>query len=154
MKTRKKENTEKLMSNTNRMKFKDLNSSLIDNYIGKRLKLRRIMLHMSQDEVASLVGVTFQQVQKYESGATKISANRLFILAKILQVDIQFFFEGLEREHPEFTQFGEDANYVEDGSVRFDPLTDNETLTLVNLYWKGDNENRRKSILSFVDSMI
>ena len=76
---------------------KELDINLVDEYIGKRLKLRRVMLHMSQHELASMIGVTFQQVQKYESGANRISASRLFIIAKVLQVDIAFFYNGLEK---------------------------------------------------------
>ena len=67
---------------------RDVDVSLLDAYVGKRLKLRRLMLHMSQDELASMIGVTFQQIQKYESGANRISASRLFVISKILQIDM------------------------------------------------------------------
>ena len=80
---------------------KELDVSLLDEYVGKRLKLRRVMLRMSQDELACMIGVTFQQVQKYESGVNRISASRLFIISKVLQVDVGFFFYGLEKEVPE-----------------------------------------------------
>ena len=78
----------------------ELDSGVFDVYIGQRLKLRRTILKMSQDELASMVGVTFQQIQKYESGANRISASKLFVFSKILNVDISFFFEGLERKVP------------------------------------------------------
>ncbi len=73
--------------------LQEIDASLLDAYVGKRVKLRRVMLHMSQDELASMVGVTFQQIQKYESGANKISASRLFIISKILQINLSFFFD-------------------------------------------------------------
>ena len=134
--------------------MKEIDASLLDVYIGKRLKLRRIMLHMSQDELASMVGVTFQQIQKYESGNTKLSASRLFVLAKVLQVDVPFFFDGLEKEIPGFDKFEESIGYVSEDAVDFDPMRDSETLELVNTYWKLQNPEKRKKILEFIVSMI
>ena len=134
--------------------MKEMDASLLDAYIGKRLKLRRIMLHMSQDELASMVGVTFQQIQKYESGNTKLSASRLFILAKVLQVDVPFFFDGLEKEVPGFDKFEESIGCVSEEAIDFDPMRDNETLELVNTYWKLQNPEKRKKILEFIVSMI
>ncbi len=131
-----------------------MDAGLLDNYIGKRLKLRRLMLHMNQDELASMIGVTFQQIQKYESGNTKLSASRLFVLARVLQVDIPFFFEGLEKEVPEFSKFEENINSVSDNVVEFDPMRDSETLQLVNIYWKLQDPVKRKKILDFIASMV
>ncbi len=128
--------------------------SLLDAYIGKRLKLRRLMLHMNQDELASMIGVTFQQIQKYESGNTKLSASRLFVLAKVLHVDVPFFFEGLEKEVPDFSKFEENLNCVSEETVEFDPMRDNETLQLVNIYWKLQDPVKRRKILDFIASMI
>ncbi|MCR5507031.1 MAG: helix-turn-helix domain-containing protein [bacterium] len=137
-----------------KFEMKEMNAGLIDVYIGKRLKLRRIMLHMSQDELASMVGVTFQQIQKYESGNTKLSASRLLILAKVLQVDIQYFYDGLEKEVPGIDEFEASVGYVSEKVIEFDPMRDNETLELVNSYWKLQNPEKRKKILDFIVSMI
>jgi transcriptional regulator with XRE-family HTH domain len=68
----------------------------IDQYIGRRLKQRRVEIGHSQEKLAILVGLTFQQIQKYEKGINRISASRLFDLARILEVPIAFFYEGLE----------------------------------------------------------
>ena len=132
---------------------RDVDVSLLDAYVGKRLKLRRLMLHMSQDELASMIGVTFQQIQKYESGANRISASRLFVISKILQIDISFFFDGLERDISAFVDFENDVNSVSEDGVKFDPMRDNETLQLVNAYWKLPDVEKRQKILDFIVSM-
>lgn len=140
---------------------KGLDVNLLDEYVGKRLKLRRVMLHMSQDELASMIGVTFQQVQKYESGANRVSASRLFIISKVLQVDVGFFFYGLEKEIPEvvdaFSNYFEsvgDENHVSEESVTFDdPMNNTETLRLVNAYWRLNDAEKRQKILDFIISM-
>jgi transcriptional regulator with XRE-family HTH domain len=65
-----------------------------DKHVGSRLRMRRLMLDMSQTEIADALGLTFQQVQKYEKGANRVSASRLQHLSQILQVTVPFFFEG------------------------------------------------------------
>ena len=67
----------------------------VDKHVGERVRLRRIMLKMSQTELGNKIGVTFQQLQKYEKGANRIGASRLYQLAQILNVPPGFFFEGL-----------------------------------------------------------
>ena len=66
----------------------------VDKHVGSRVRMRRKMLNMSQGELADALGVTFQQVQKYEKGSNRISASRLQEAARILQVPVPFFFEG------------------------------------------------------------
>jgi transcriptional regulator with XRE-family HTH domain len=68
--------------------------NLIDKHVGGRLRMRRMMLDMSQEKLADAFGITFQQVQKYEKGTNRISASRLQHAANLLQIPIQFFFEG------------------------------------------------------------
>jgi transcriptional regulator with XRE-family HTH domain len=67
----------------------------IDVHVGSRIRMRRQFISMSQERLGELLGITFQQVQKYEKGANRISASRLFYTAKTLGVTVQFFFEGL-----------------------------------------------------------
>lgn len=134
--------------------LKDLDVGLLDAYVGKRLKLRRVMLHMSQDELASMIGVTFQQIQKYESGSNKISVSRLFVIAKVLQVDISFFFDGIENDMPEFAVCESSVDSVDEEVREFDPFSDNETLQLVNAYWKLSDTQKRQKILDFILSMV
>src|SRR5277367_1628390 len=68
----------------------------VDTHVGKRLRLRRTMMGLSQEAVAKAVGITFQQVQKYEKGANAMNANRLYEFAQFMHVPVAYFFEGLE----------------------------------------------------------
>ncbi len=68
----------------------------IDVHVGKRLRLRRSLMGLSQEKLAELVGVTFQQIQKYERGTNRIGCSRLYRLAQVLQVPVSYFFEGLD----------------------------------------------------------
>jgi transcriptional regulator with XRE-family HTH domain len=74
------------------MRTEVLNS--IDKHVGSRARMRRNMLGMSQEKLADELGITFQQVQKYEKGANRISASRLHDMARILRIPVPFFFEG------------------------------------------------------------
>ena len=68
----------------------------IDVQVGNRVRIRRMLIGMSQERLGDLLGLTFQQVQKYEKGANRIGAGRLFEVARILNVPIDFFYEGVE----------------------------------------------------------
>jgi transcriptional regulator with XRE-family HTH domain len=68
--------------------------SLIDLHVGKRVRMRRMMLNLSQAKLAEPLGLTFQQVQKYENGTNRIAPSRLQLIASTLQVPVAFFFEG------------------------------------------------------------
>jgi transcriptional regulator with XRE-family HTH domain len=70
----------------------------IDRHLGKRLRQRRRMLGQTQQQIAEAVGVRFQQIQKYECGANRISAARLWLLAKALEAPVASFFDGLTEE--------------------------------------------------------
>jgi transcriptional regulator with XRE-family HTH domain len=71
----------------------------IDRHVGGRMRERRIMLGLTQQEMAKLIGVTYQQAHKYETGINRIAAGRLHQIAKALDVEISYFFEGVETEH-------------------------------------------------------
>jgi transcriptional regulator with XRE-family HTH domain len=70
----------------------------IDHYVGARVRERRIMLGFTQQQLADLIGVTYQQAHKYERGINRISAGRLFDIAQVLSVPVNYFFEGLDGE--------------------------------------------------------
>jgi transcriptional regulator with XRE-family HTH domain len=70
----------------------------VDEHVGRKIRERRIMLGLSQQALASLIGVTYQQAHKYERGINRLSASRLFDIAEALGVDISFFFDGIEGE--------------------------------------------------------
>src|SRR5277367_6609496 len=67
----------------------------VDKHVGSRVRMRRLMLEMSQTDIADALGLTFQQVQKYEKGTNRIGASRLQHISQILQVQVPFFFEGV-----------------------------------------------------------
>ena len=70
-------------------------SNAVDAHVGERVRMRRKLLGVSQDQLADSLGLTFQQVQKYERGANRISASKLFRIAEILSIDVAYFFDGL-----------------------------------------------------------
>lgn len=71
------------------------NATLVDRHIGRRIKLQRLNLGMSQEALGERIGLTFQQIQKYEKGVNRVSATRLYDLSNVLNVDIAFFYDGL-----------------------------------------------------------
>lgn len=68
----------------------------VDTYVGGRIRERRVMLGLSQQQMANLIGVTYQQAHKYERGINRISAGRLYEIARVLSVPVSFFYEGLD----------------------------------------------------------
>jgi transcriptional regulator with XRE-family HTH domain len=88
----------------------------VDKHVGARVRMRRMMLNMSQSDLGEALGVTFQQVQKYEKGTNRVSASRLQRMAQVLQVPVPFFFEGLahmESDRKANTQVALPAEIVE-----------------------------------------
>jgi transcriptional regulator with XRE-family HTH domain len=76
---------------------RDAKHNLVDSHVGARMKLRRTLLGMSQERLGEALGLTFQQVQKYERGVNRVSASRLYDLARVLDVPISFFFSRLPK---------------------------------------------------------
>src|SRR5580698_4275963 len=77
----------------------------IDDYVGSRIRERRIMLGLTQQQLAELIGVTYQQAHKYERGINRVSAGRLFEIARVLAVPVGYFYEGIGDEGtPQITQ--------------------------------------------------
>jgi len=130
----------------------NVGTTAIDEHIGQRIQLRRVMLGLSQKDLAEKCGVSFQQIQKYETAGNRISASRLFDLSVILETPVSFFFRGLPGNTPEETRSGRRPLHVSDGG-RDDPLTKNETLQLVNLYWRLGTDEQRKMILGMLRAL-
>lgn len=135
------------------MSGKPFTPNAIDEHIGQRMQLRRVMLGLSQKDLAKLCGVTFQQIQKYERAGNRIPASRLFELSAALETPVSFFFSGLpgfiERE-PRNGHLPK--NRVCDGGDN-DPLARTETLELIALYWKLPNEEQRQMILKILHTL-
>jgi transcriptional regulator with XRE-family HTH domain len=74
--------------------MKTVETNLVDRHVGSRVRMRRMMLDLSQEKLGDALGLTFQQVQKYENGTNRISASRLQHISQILRVPVPFFFEG------------------------------------------------------------
>ena len=109
----------------------------IDLHLGKRLRRRRRLLGLTQQQLASAVGVRFQQIQKYECGANRISAARLWELAEALEVPINYFYEGLEADAA--SDGGNDAVKRSE-----QVLARKETLDLVRAYYRLGERPRRR----------
>jgi len=107
-----------------------------DLHVGKRLRRRRRLLGLTQQELASQVGVRFQQIQKYECGANRMTSSRLYDLAKALNVAVQYFFDGIE---------GDDLLAANDAErLDGDILSQKETLELVRAYYRLGERPRRR----------
>lgn len=113
----------------------------VDQHVGQRIQLRRTMMGLSQKDLADNCGVSFQQIQKYETAGNRISASRLFSISQVLQTPVSFFFSGLPGNMPEETKTTRSARMSEP-RVDDDPLSKNETLQLIKLYWKLPDDQR------------
>ena len=116
----------------------------IDIHVGARLRLQRTLLGLSQEKLGEAVGITFQQLQKYERGATRISASRLFNLAQVLDVPVSFFFDDMPPRSAEDTQRSYDEEFHDADDVG--SMTRRETLELVCAYYRiGESGVRRRA---------
>ncbi len=131
------------------MSGKPFHPTSVDEHIGQRIQLRRTMMGLSQKDLAQICGVTFQQIQKYETAGNRISASRLFELSTALETPVSFFFAGLPGNMPE-TRSGKLRVSEQKNN---DPLSKNESLQLINLYWKLPNDEQRKMVLQMLRSL-
>lgn len=119
----------------------------IDIHVGSRVKLRRNYLGMSQEKLGKAIGLTFQQVQKYEKGTNRVGASRLFELSQVLSVPVSYFYEGAPT-------FGTGIGLEEEtDSYEPDPMSKRETLDLIRAYYSIEDKTVRKRILDLVRSM-
>ncbi|MCC7305164.1 MAG: helix-turn-helix transcriptional regulator [Alphaproteobacteria bacterium] len=125
----------------------------VDVHVGQRLRIRRSLLGLSQEKLAEAIGLTFQQVQKYERGLNRISAGRLFQFSKILDVPVTYFFEqfGNTPENQNFLQGL--ADHEQQEFLPTDLLQSKETLDLVRSYYNIEDQETRRNINKFVKSM-
>lgn len=115
----------------------------VDQHVGRQLRRRRTYLGLSQSDVAEALGVTFQQVQKYERGATRISASRLHILSEALEVPVSYFFAGL-------------PGYDDEGpAIEVQNATNEhrETRELIRLFHAITNTRQRREFLDLVRTL-
>ena len=144
------------MADTGRDKnFRVTNNNAVDVHVGKRVRMRRTLLGMSQEQLGVSLNITFQQVQKYERGANRISASRLWDISQILDVQITYFFDDMTddtmRSSPRRVSRGENMGLGDD-NVR-DPMARRETLELVRSYYSIEKPKVRKRIAEMVKSL-
>lgn len=123
----------------------------VDTHIGQRVQLRRVMLGMSQSDLAKRCGVSFQQIQKYETAGNRIPAARLFDISQALETSVAFFFMGLPGNFPPETKSNRSMRVSE--PKKNDPLGKTESLKLVNLYWNLPNDNQREMIMKMLKTL-
>ncbi|MBU2937487.1 MULTISPECIES: helix-turn-helix domain-containing protein [Pacificibacter] len=108
----------------------------VDVHVGKRVRHRRWMVGMTQQQLAEKVGIKFQQIQKYETGMNRVSASRLWDISEALGVPVAFFFEGVD--------VTANTDVAVSGSVPADILADKEALELVRSYYSIPENQRRR----------
>jgi transcriptional regulator with XRE-family HTH domain len=121
----------------------------VDKYVGSRVRMRRIMLGMSQEKLGDALGLTFQQVQKYEKGTNRIGASRLHQIADVLQVPVSFLFEG----GPTGSTPIDGANEASSPAYVSDFLATSEGLALTRAFTRIDDPKLRRSIVDLVEQI-
>ncbi|MBB5700384.1 transcriptional regulator with XRE-family HTH domain [Ochrobactrum daejeonense] len=121
----------------------------IDVHVGSRIRLRRNMLGLSQEKLGESLGITFQQIQKYEKGTNRVGASRLQAISSILNVPVSFFFEDAPGSGTTTAGFSEDneATYV------VDFLNSNEGVQLTRAFTKISDPKVRRKIIDLVKSL-
>lgn len=129
----------------------------IDIHVGARAKLRRGIMGLSQENLAEALGITFQQIQKYERGANRISASRLHKLSETLGVPVGYFFEGYNEDEPE-RAYGfsdtpqEDFSWLEENGG--DLMERKETIDLVRTYYSVQDPALRKNFVKMLKTLV
>ena len=145
-----------------------LHSGKIDLHVGSRIRLRRTQLGLSQEKLGEALGITFQQIQKYERGANRVGASRLYHIASILDVPISFFFDDMGNGKQAFSHAPSHMGEVAEQRPPFNKsqnpptctgsedqalLSRKETLELVRAYYRIPQPALRKKILDLITSM-
>jgi transcriptional regulator with XRE-family HTH domain len=125
----------------------------VDVHVGTRVRLRRTLLGMTQTGLGDAIGLTFQQVQKYERGVNRIGSSRLYDLARVLDVPINFFFDEMPKEVA--SKSGAASSGPVEGAEAFDPdiVSKRETLELVRAYYKIESPQIRKRLFEMVKAL-
>ncbi len=136
--------------------FRITNNNAIDMHVGKRVRLRRTLLGMSQEQLGTELIITFQQVQKYKWGTNRISASRLWDIGQILDVPISYFFDDMSQDTMKISpgRIGRGGDVINQHSDQIrDPMACRETLELVRTYYTIEKPIVRKRISEMVKSI-
>jgi transcriptional regulator with XRE-family HTH domain len=117
-------------------------SHYVDIHVGQKIRRRRWMTDMTQKQLADAVGIKFQQIQKYETGANRVSASRLFEISQALDVPVSYFFESIEGAHDGDVVAIETA--TDENAVPADLFQGKEAIELLNCYYRWPEEQRRR----------
>lgn len=120
----------------------------IDRIVGQRLRWRRRELKLTQEQLGEKLGLTFQQVQKYEKGVNRIAAGRLFEIAQVLGITITYFYEGVD----DMLNIPHRMNVQEDEHPPSLPIMDGEAVELVKAYQNIDDKYLRRSLLETIQA--
>ncbi|GLQ07294.1 helix-turn-helix domain-containing protein [Sneathiella chinensis] len=119
----------------------------VDVHVGQQLRIKRTLLGMTQSELGDAMGLTFQQIQKYEQGSNRIGSSKLYQLSRVLEVPIGYFFEGLS-DDPTVASLPSHAQHLQK-----DPAAKRETLELVRAFSRIEDHQIRDSIVAMVKSV-
>lgn len=122
----------------------------IDRHVGSRVRMRRMMVSMSQEKLGERLGITFQQVQKYEKGTNRIGASRLHQIAGILGVPVAFFYEDMPSSGETNAGFAETGNPLYISEFMASP----EGLSLAKAFMKVNDPKLRRRIVDLVEAMV
>ncbi len=125
----------------------------VDVHVGARLRQRRTLLGMTQTNLGDAIGVSYQQAQKYESGANRIVASRLFDLSRVLDVPVQFFFDDMPTAVAASSPAQDGGRAKKLPSYEPDPMATRETLELVRAYYKITDPQVRKRLYELTKTL-
>ena len=125
----------------------------IDGHVGARVRARRVGLRLSQTKLGKAIGVTFQQVQKYENGTNRIGASNLYKISKTLGVDVGFFYEGVEDTFTDGVYGGPGLSEHAKPSFERDPMSSREAIELMHNYFRIAELTVRKKLFNLVRSL-
>ena len=127
----------------------------IDVHVGKRIRMRRCLLNISQEKLAEAVNLTFQQIQKYERGTNRVSASRLFQFARILDVPVNYFYQEYTEGRTPGTRLP--ANMVADSAdgnaISEEMVYSKEAMELLRIYYGIEDEKKRKDFIKLIRTM-
>ena len=125
----------------------------VDVHVGSRVRLRRTLLGMSQEKLGEAIGLTFQQVQKYERGANPFRASRLFDLSRVLDVPVGFFFDEMPDDVAASSPAQRPGRDKPLPEQELDPMVKRETLELVRAYYKIEESSVRKRLFEMTKAL-
>lgn len=124
----------------------------VDIHVGQRLRLRRTIMGMSQEALGNAIGVTFQQIQKYERGTNRMGSSRLFDFARILNVPVSYFFEEYKEPASGQTQTG-GLSEPEIPAFDHEQISSRETMEMMRAYYKIESAQARKRVFELIKTL-